>query len=509
MKKEMMKNVKKAVALTLAIAMGLSVGTVAGAKAKKPTLSKTKLTLNEGQTKKLTVKKNGNKIKKTTWSSTDKKKAKVSKKGVVTAVKAGNATIKAKVTVKASKNKTKKYTLKCKVTVKKSEVFPEGVWVTATDPGVAGTDVDKMFEEYDLSIVGVTYKPIAILAFNESSEGTIYRVFVKEVCATEPMTECYKIVEISRDSNEDPIIGSSYRYESETFPDAGEGLDGGWAQTDSPQIPKEEIEAFKMATKDITGVKITPIAKLAQQPVAGMRACYICESTVVAPVSDTAYSLVEVYVGNDGTTEFALRDIVTMGTKVPNLPDRNSAEWVKAETPEVDAVTAKYVEDATINESAVYTPIVMLAEKEQADCYDFRVLCLRAPKRFGAKTNYSILEVHTNLLGEAFVVQDIVSDMEAYGTDITALGTWKIPESPIINKSEYAWFDKAVEGIDGVYYSPIGIVATEKIRGTRYCFIATMNMVDPNSVEEYAFVTFDVDMDGNVSEAVIVDYLNA
>ena len=36
-----------------------------------------------------------------------------------------------------------------------------------------------------------------------------------------------------------------------------------------------------------------------------------------------------------------------------------------------------------------------------------------------------------------------------------------------------------------------------------------MNMVDPNSVEEYAFVTFDVDMDGNVSEAVIVDYLNA
>ena len=62
---------------------------------------------------------------------------------------------------------------------------------------------------------------------------------------------------------------------------------------------------------------------------------------MVAPVSDTAYSLVEVYVGNDGTTDFALRDIVTMGTKVPNLPDRNSAEWVKAETPEVDAVTAK------------------------------------------------------------------------------------------------------------------------------------------------------------------------
>lgn len=69
-------------------------------------LNKTKLTLTAGQKKTLKVK--GTK-KKVTWSSSKKKVASVSQKGVVTAKKAGQAKIKAKVGKK---------TLTCKVTVK-------------------------------------------------------------------------------------------------------------------------------------------------------------------------------------------------------------------------------------------------------------------------------------------------------------------------------------------------------------------------------------------------------
>lgn len=77
--------------------------------AKKPQLKTTKVTLKVGQKKQLKVTNTKNKIK---WSSSKKSVAGVSKKGKVTAKKAGKATIYAKVG---------KRTLKCRVTVVKKE----------------------------------------------------------------------------------------------------------------------------------------------------------------------------------------------------------------------------------------------------------------------------------------------------------------------------------------------------------------------------------------------------
>ena len=78
------------------------------AKTKKaPKLSKTSITLQVGQSKKLSVKNTKKKIK---WSSSNKKIAIVSKNGKVTAKKIGKATITAK---------TGKKKLRCKITVKK------------------------------------------------------------------------------------------------------------------------------------------------------------------------------------------------------------------------------------------------------------------------------------------------------------------------------------------------------------------------------------------------------
>ena len=76
---------------------------------KKVSISKTKLTLKKGKT--ATLKLNNAKASKVKWSSSNKNIATVSSKGVVTAKKAGTATITAKYS-------GKKYT--CKVTVSKS-----------------------------------------------------------------------------------------------------------------------------------------------------------------------------------------------------------------------------------------------------------------------------------------------------------------------------------------------------------------------------------------------------
>ena len=108
-----MRNLRKITAFLLTVVMvaGMLVvpsGNVQAAK-KKVQLSKKTVTLEVG--KKVTLKlKNAPKKKKITWSSNKKKVASVSKKGVVTAKKAGKANITAKVS-------GKKYV--CKVTVKK------------------------------------------------------------------------------------------------------------------------------------------------------------------------------------------------------------------------------------------------------------------------------------------------------------------------------------------------------------------------------------------------------
>ena len=108
-----MKNLRRIMSLLLVAVMVVGLlavpgGNVQAAMKKKVQLNKKTVTLEVG--KKVTLNlKNAPKKKKITWSSNNKKIATVSKKGVVTAKKAGKANITAKVN-------GKKYV--CKVTVK-------------------------------------------------------------------------------------------------------------------------------------------------------------------------------------------------------------------------------------------------------------------------------------------------------------------------------------------------------------------------------------------------------
>lgn len=142
-----MKNLRKITALLLMAVMVAGMLAVPGgnvqAAKRKVQLSKKKVTLEVG--KKVTLKlKNAPKKKKITWSSNKKKVASVSKKGVVTAKKAGKANITAKVS-------GKKYV--CKVTVKKKtkQDTPDNIILKNTK-GKDAKDVaalNKIFLEHD------------------------------------------------------------------------------------------------------------------------------------------------------------------------------------------------------------------------------------------------------------------------------------------------------------------------------------------------------------------------
>ena len=111
-----MKQMKKLLAFVLAFAMIITIyqPSAVYAAAKKPSLSAKTMTLQVGQKKTLKVKNAGKKAT-LKWSSNKKSIATVTKKGVVKAVKAGNAVVTCKVT---KNGKTTKLT--CKVAVKKA-----------------------------------------------------------------------------------------------------------------------------------------------------------------------------------------------------------------------------------------------------------------------------------------------------------------------------------------------------------------------------------------------------
>ena len=117
-------HVKRAIALTAALALTVSGITVhkgenAQAASKAPTLSASSVTLKKGQTKKIKINANKQKIKKVTWK-VDKKKLKITKKtkkyAVVKALKTGSASI--SVTIVTNK-KTYKKKVKVSVAAKK------------------------------------------------------------------------------------------------------------------------------------------------------------------------------------------------------------------------------------------------------------------------------------------------------------------------------------------------------------------------------------------------------
>lgn len=134
----MRKIKKQLIAGVVSLAMVLTSGAIpsqsASAAAKKIKLSATKVTVNVGKSKKVTVK-NAPKKAKIAWSSKNKKIAKVTKAGKITGVKKGSTKVTCKVTyTEKKKKKTKKLTVK--VTVKKAAAKPAATTAAPAAPTV-------------------------------------------------------------------------------------------------------------------------------------------------------------------------------------------------------------------------------------------------------------------------------------------------------------------------------------------------------------------------------------
>ncbi|MBO6108813.1 MAG: Ig-like domain-containing protein [Eubacterium sp.] len=298
MKKELFMK-RKVMAAALSGVMVFSMVPVMEAEAKeKPALSVESIVMVTGDTAKLKVVNNGNKVKSVTWKSLNKKIATVSKKGLVTGVSVGETHVKAVVKVKRGK-KVKSFKLKCSVSVLSDEeqTFPiDGGWTTAQSPEITD-DVKAAVTKATETLVGATYEPIALLA-TQIVAGTNYRI----LCTVKPVVQnpkpVYAIVTIYADLEGKAEITDIKTTEVE--PLMTEGTSGGFTQKVPASLTETEKADFEKAFNGLVGVNYKPVGVIATQTVAGENICYISESTGVYPGAETTYSIVVVYKALDG-----------------------------------------------------------------------------------------------------------------------------------------------------------------------------------------------------------------
>ncbi|MBR4776995.1 MAG: hypothetical protein IK007_05210, partial [Lachnospiraceae bacterium] len=172
-------------------------------------------------------------------------------------------------------------------------------WQNAASATVT-TDIAKAVDKAQETFVGSTITPVAQIVTQKTDEGEAYGLLGRSQATVPNATEKYVffVVYVGADGKTEIM-----EIRDTEFPTNINNLPGGWYQPESIELTAEETLAFDKLMSEMDGVEYRPIAKVAEQVVAGKNICVLCESRVVVPNAPTTYSFVYVSVGLDGKAE--------------------------------------------------------------------------------------------------------------------------------------------------------------------------------------------------------------
>ena len=84
------------------------------------------------------------------------------------------------------------------------------------------------------------------------------------------------------------------------------------------------------------------------------------------------------------------------------------------------------------------------------------------------------------------------------------VGGWALNESAEMSADAQKAFEKAVEGLMGVNYSPAALLGTQLVSGTNYCVLCEAAVVYPDAQPYWALVYVYADLQGNAKVTNIV-----
>lgn len=177
--------------------------------------------------------------------------------------------------------------------------------------------------------------------------------------------------------------------------------------------------------------------------------------------------------------------------------------WRNAEDPTITPELAELCNNAMeMLVGASYTPVTLLATQTVAGT-NYRILFRATPSVLDAVETYAIGTVYEDLEGKATLEDMQTTDVETNLSDMP--GGWTEPESIELTEEAQAAFDAALEGLVGVDYQPIALLASQVVAGTNYAILCQATVVYPDAEPYYAIVYVSADLEG---QAEIMEITN-
>ncbi|MBQ7204150.1 MAG: hypothetical protein IJS03_09110 [Eubacterium sp.] len=173
-----------------------------------------------------------------------------------------------------------------------------GGWSKAESP-VITDDIKKVFKKATAELTGVEYEPVAYVA-SQVVAGTNHCVLCKATATVPNAPTTYAFVYIYEDLKGNAEVSKIVSSEIAAVSSTG---DGGWVETQTPEMTDKANKALEKACETLTGAEYTPIALLATQLVAGTNYRILCESTPSVPNAESGYVIVTVYADLEGNAE--------------------------------------------------------------------------------------------------------------------------------------------------------------------------------------------------------------
>ena len=85
-------------------------------------------------------------------------------------------------------------------------------------------------------------------------------------------------------------------------------------------------------------------------------------------------------------------------------------------------------------------------------------------------------------------------------------GGWQAAEDSAVTEELQAVFDKGMEGLVGVGYTPVAYLGSQVVAGTNHAFLCRAVTVVPDAVPRWTVVYLYEDLQGNVSLMNIADF---
>jgi len=173
--------------------------------------------------------------------------------------------------------------------------------------------------------------------------------------------------------------------------------------------------------------------------------------------------------------------------------------WQVSESPEITSERRAIFDKALDGFVGVgYEPIAYLGSQVVAGT-NHAFFCKAQVVYPNAQPYFAIVFIYEDLEGNA-EIQDIAS-MTAYGELDENAGSaeqldggWSVADA---QDDGMAAFDKAIEGLVGVSYTPIRVLSSQVVAGMNYCVLCQAQVVAPDAKPYYTMAFVYEDLDGN------------